>query len=395
MIRSSFALAALLVAASARAAEPVDTFNYVVGTQLIGARYQFTGKPRLLELAEANRDLGAGVIKFAMGPGSFGYDGHFRNIPARPESVRTLVDLANEPAHRAALDLPHGHVILWTYALGAHGWDAAARAREYPEIRAFAEHLLKTYNGSGRTFYLGHWEGDWSLAGPDHRGPDGRVSREIRQERVDEMIEWLRMRQRAIDDARAAVPHRNVQVYHYTEVNLVQRAMTNESGAFVVRDVLPHVPVDFVSYSAYDSQNGDLEQRLPAALSYIESKLQPRPGLAGKRVFIGEHGRAFIHGGAKEQDKTARRMMRSAIDWGCPFVLYWELYNNEVDEKTGAHRGYWMIDNEGARQPVYDTHHRFLEEARAYVAAFRKREARDPTAAEFRAEALRLLEDRP
>lgn len=391
MKRSGALLLLLILAGSGRSAEPMDRFNYILGTQLIGARYQFTEKPRIVELGEANQTLGANVIKFALGPGSIGYDGTFRNIPGRPGNIHSLTDLANEPAHKAALDLPHAQVVLWTYALGAHGWDKASREKEYPEIRAFAEHLLKTYNGAGRTFYLGHWEGDWALSPAEHLGPDGRKTREIRPERVQDMIEWLRMRQRAIDDAKAAVPHDDVQVYHYTEVNLVQRAMTNEPGSFVVRDVLPHVPVDFVSYSAYDSQNGDLEQRLPAALDYIEHHLQPKAGIAGRRVFIGEHGRAFIHGGAAEQDKTTRRMMRSAIGWGCPFVLYWELYNNEVDEKTGAQRGYWMIDEKGIRQPVYETHRRFLEQARAYVAGFRSREARDPTAEEFRAEALRIL----
>ena len=35
----------------------LDAFNYSVGTQSFGAAYQFTEKPRLLETAEAIREL--------------------------------------------------------------------------------------------------------------------------------------------------------------------------------------------------------------------------------------------------------------------------------------------------------------------------------------------------
>jgi hypothetical protein len=45
---------------------PADRFNYVVGTQTIGAGYQFTQEPRLIETAEAIRDMGPSVIKFKL-----------------------------------------------------------------------------------------------------------------------------------------------------------------------------------------------------------------------------------------------------------------------------------------------------------------------------------------
>ena len=52
----------------------VDRFNYVVGTQTIGASYQFTEQPRLIETAQAIREMGSSVIKFTMdrnGTGTF------------------------------------------------------------------------------------------------------------------------------------------------------------------------------------------------------------------------------------------------------------------------------------------------------------------------------------
>ena len=80
--------------------------------------------------------------------------------------------------------------------------------------------------------------------------------------------------------------HPGVEVWHYCEVNHVQLAI--EGRKAVVNMVLPHAPVDFISYSRYDSQ--DDPQRLKAVLEFIASKLTPKPGIAGRRVFIGEYG---------------------------------------------------------------------------------------------------------
>ena len=122
--------------------------------------------------------------------------------------------------------------------------------------------------------------------------------------------------------------------------------------------------------------------------------MPPKPGTgSGRRVFIGEYGFASVGYGAERQDTLSRRVLRAALRWGCPFALYWEMYNNEV--KDGVQQGYWLIDDHGNRQPIYDTHRRFLERARAHVADFLKREGRVPTGEEFREAALAWLADTP
>ncbi len=50
-------------------------------------------------------------------------------------------------------------------------------------------------------------------------------------------------------------------------------------------------------------------------------------------------------------DLLARHVMRAGLKWGCPFVLYWEMYNNEVTP-DGRQRGFWLIDDHGIKQPV-------------------------------------------
>ena len=278
------------------AVKGADDFNYVIGTQTFDADYQFTSETRLVETAEAIRKMGASVIKFGLMPDYAPGDGanskRQGNIPARNPNIHSLTELArDEPSHRRVLDMPFANYVLWmhTFSAGVDNWrngfSETSRQKEYREVYDFVRYLLKTYSGTGKTFYLGHWEGDGLLRESVSRINDARVTPKA----VRGMIDWLTVRQRAVDDAKRDTPHHGVQVWHYTEVNHVAIAR-DEGRPALVNLVLPHVPVDFVSYSAYDTCNSPRPENIKSALDYIESKLTPKPEIAGKRVFIGEYG---------------------------------------------------------------------------------------------------------
>ncbi len=367
-------------------ATKIETFNYVIGTQTFQPSYQFTKEPRLVETAEAIRALGCSVIKFEMSPR---YAQSRGNAPQKLASVRSLTDLArDEPSHRRVLDMPFAHFVLWAHTFGGgegrwrKGFSKAAAEAEHREIYEFTTHLLKTYRGSGKIFYLGHWEGDGWLRGTVAAENDVKVTPEAAQG----MADWLNTRQRAVDDAKRDTPPHGVQVWNYTEVNHVKLAMQGRPA--LVNRVLPKANVDLVSYSSYDTQADP--QMLKAALTYIESQLPPKPGITGRRVFIGEYGFPKVFHTPEEQARRSRAVMTAGIEWGCPLILYWELYNNEVDA-TGRQRGFWLIDDQGAKQPVYESHRQFLERARQHVAAVTQTNGRPPSHQVFRAEALRLL----
>ena len=93
---------------------------------------------------------------------------------------------------------------------------------------------------------------------------------------------------------------------------------------------------------------------------------------------------------AGQADRT-RRLMKTALQWGCPFVVYWEMYNNEV-ETDGKQRGFWLIDDKAVKQPVYHLHQRFLQWARGYVAGIAKTERRLPSFDEYRKKAVEFLD---
>ncbi len=275
------------------------------------------------------------------------------------------------------------------YPLTTHGsagqFQPAERDLEYREVYDFACHLLRTYNGTGKSFYLGHWEGDW------HLRPQFDPKQPFPEHYAEHFIAWLRVRQQAIDDAKRDTPHAKVWLWHYTEVNLVQPFL--KGGQCLTHDILPQVDVDYVSYSCYDSLQGKIHEDLTAALDHIESYLKPRPGLPpGKRVFIGEYGFPARRFTPEQQNTKSIETMVTALQWGCPFALYWELYDNEgTPEKPG---GFWLINEKNEKQPVWDTHRRFYQWARKYLAEVTAKTGASPSLEEFRQEAVRELERR-
>jgi len=369
-------------------AEPIDTFNYVLGTQTIGIRYHFTEKTGLVETAQRIREMGSNLLKISMGRR---YSGSAYSLPKR-DDVKSLVGLArNEPSFRTVLDMPFAYYHIWAECFSSGRWgdglSEQERKREYEELYALAAYLLERYKGTGKTFFLGHWEGDWLLlrSFDRKRDPSGQA--------VKGMIEWLNVRQKAIDDAKRDAKGSGVHLYHYTEVNLVRKGMTG--GTCLVNNVLPHTNVDYVSYSSYDTTNphaGDTGKALRAALDYIEAKLPPKAGIRGKRIFIGEYGFPLEKSRTPQmQDRYARDVCRAALEWGCPFVLYWQMYCNE--NAKGTHRGFWLIDDKNRKQPFYHTMSSYFTRTKRFVAEFKKQHGRLPNDDEFRRKAVEFLKE--
>lgn len=373
---------------TAPAPSPADQHNYVLGVQTISPSYRLTTLDSLTETARGIRDLGCTNIKLKLGSD---YPKTYPGV-APVDDVRSLSDLITRvPAMRGVFDMPFRNYVLWMYPFSGGPWDhglsVADAQAEYREVYSFARLLLTRYNGTGKRFYLGHWEGDWLL----HAGYD--PNREPAPDTVRGMIQWLNNRQKAVDDAKQAVPHHDVDVFVYTEVNLVQKAM--QGGTTVTNSVLPKTNVDYVSYSCYDSQQGDgevLRACLRKALDYIESRVPPKAGVPGKRVFIGEFGFPSASVGPAKQAAQSVQVLRASLEWGCPFAFYWEFYNNEV--KDGRQLGFWLIDDKGAKQPVYDAFAAYLKQSRAYVDKVARDTGKVPSDDTFRRYALGVLEQR-
>lgn len=390
-----------LVAAMGYGAEPTEgelpLMSLSVGTQSIGVRYQFTADSALVESAKEIAALGSDTLKIALTP-------HYPKdyLIKRDPKIRSLMDLIRaQPDFERVMDMPFPNIMLWVYPFSdtksafATGKIGEAEAEKvYREIYDLTAHLLRRYSGSGKTFYLGNWEGDWHMQQEKYD-----YNLDPTPEAIQGAIAWFNLREKAIADARRDTPHADVKVYFYIEINHVRKAMEADRPTIVNR-VLPHIRTDFVSWSSYDVTKpaailGGVEGRalVHKALDYIESHL-PKSDIPGKRVFIGEYGFELVaFKDADVQRKYTAAIMKWALEWGCPFVLYWELYCNEVEPATGQSRGYWLIDHQGVKQPVWFLHQEFLARARKFVADYQAKHGRPPSQQTYNQAAASWIEE--
>ncbi|MHC4180519.1 MAG: hypothetical protein ACYSWU_23715, partial [Planctomycetota bacterium] len=329
----------------------------------VSGTYHLTEKDFLAEGADQILALGSRVIKLYLTvPGAGNPAERAYPFNSQWPKAQTLVELAHTPYFRSVFSKPFTTYILTTYAAGRreHYWrrgvtDAQAR-EEQRQFYELARHLLSAYRGTGKTFVLQHWEGDWAIRGSFNPKTDPTP------QAIDGMIRWLGARQAGVDRARAELGQDGVRVFHATEVNLVKIAI-RDGRPTVSNRVLPHTRVDLVSYSAWDTQGDPQEFR--AALDYIARQVPDRAPFGRRNVYIGEFGLPENDRPLLEVQRTVRNVLSTALDWGCPYVVYWQLYCNEprsvptagsvptadrrpVDSNDDV-RGFWLIRPDGTK----------------------------------------------
>ena len=338
--------------------EAVLSYNYVLGTQAFNPLYGFSGTDRVYEAAKRIWEMGSNVIKLH---DKSDYDAILRDFDFRYVYLWLRTDTTN-----------------WR-----DGLSATESELEYDAVYEETRRLLREYDGSGKTFYLGHWEGDWYLI--DNYDANQTL---LDPDRVRGMIGWLNIRQQAIDDAKRDTPHDNVQVYGYTEAN---RTADIASGAQrLANTVLPYVNIDYLSYSAYDIQGLSAGQ-IKAYLDQMEGAMPPRD-VPGPRVFIGETGLPAVLTENREDRHNAvnAAFFRKYFEAGVPQILYWQMYNNE--QADGKQQGYWLIDNRNHKWKLYYTFKAFYGNAREYVRDGIQQNGAPPGAREFADWAAAFLE---
>lgn len=370
------------------------SYNYILGTQAIGGPYQHTKGNRLIEQAENVRGMGSNLLKISLAQGAAP---NYGSAEAARGAKTTLDYIKAAPAVQQALDMDFTYYQAWVHSFTDAKWRdgvSMAEARAYyDEMYALTEWLLQRYSGTGKVFMLGNWEGDWLLLGRQNRELDPSPTA------VEGMIAWMKIRQLAVDTARAKVAHKDVEVYHYIEVNLVKKAMAGRAS--IAHSVLAEANPDLVSYSAYEaikqSVKPDLmsiRQPLEQTLAYLEAQLPPKEGLPFKRrVFIGEYG---YHADkskpltVKQQYMKSRFVMQSALALDVPFALIWQMYNNEYAE-NGTSKEMSLIDEGGRKRALYVLHQTYLNEMQAFVADSCRQSGTLPSREAFKAKALKVL----
>jgi hypothetical protein len=360
----------------------VDAYNYRIGTETFAGMYKFTANTLLVETAEAITNMGSDTIKFYTGSDTSAQSG-----VTLTANITNLLTLArDEPSYRTVFDMPFRHYVFWAYPFAnsdswwKSGYNATQGAADYQEIYDLTRYLLTNYNNSGKTFYIGHWEGDGYLE------VNGWTTNPPPQW-IQGMIGWLNNRQQAVDDAKAATTFTNVEVYNYAECNRVRDAMLNgpNNNERVINMVIPYVTnLDYLSYSSYDSQNLSSSD-LYTTLNYMEAMMPTNKlgRVPGPRMWIGEYGWGTDSTAA--QEPLIRAYIQRLLNWNyngqcLPFILYWEMYSNY---NPGGGTNFCLIDYQNNRVPAWYLHNYFYNDARMLVAQFLETNGRLPTDTEF------------
>ncbi len=316
----------------------------ILGVTHTGGKYSFTDKPYLIEGAEKVQELGCRTIKLWFSDVVKQYPFHSQ----WPE-YHSLAELAQTPYFQTVFQMPFKTYILETFAVGLsdQNWrEGMTPEQALQEQRQFADltrYLLTTYRGTGKTFILQNWEGDWAA----RNGFDEKKA--IPQKTIEGMIAWFNARQEGVDQARKEIPDSGVKVYHAAEVNRVKIAM--EGMPNVVNAVLPHTHNDLVSYSAWDTESDPV--LFPKALDFIAANTPDSAAFGAKNLYIGEYGLPENDYKQEVLELTVKNVVETCLQWGCPYIVYWELYCNEPRHepviKNEDARGFWLIRPDGSK----------------------------------------------
>jgi len=336
----------------------------IVGVTHVDGKYHLTDEDFLNEGADQILALGSRVIKvwFHNPQKSYSFNSQWPQF-------NSMVDIAKSPYFRKLFDKPFTTYILMCFSTGRnaayfrHGITEEQKLDEQRQFYELAKYLLTTYRKTGKTFVLQHWEGDWLIRGNYDRKADPAP------EAIDGMVGWLNARQAGVTQAREEVGSDGVRIYHAAEVNRVVASM-KENKPNLVNKVLPRTKLDLVSYSAWDStaEYSDNPKTFREALGYIAANMPDSSQFGDRNVYVGEFGMPENKFPAERIRKVIPGVVETALDWGCPYIVYWQLYCNELQDSkqtppvssNDAVRGFWLIRPDGSKAWTWDYFHGLL-----------------------------------
>jgi hypothetical protein len=316
----------------------------MLSTINISPKYQFTSENSLIEVAKQLIVMGIDTYKFSLVPSSI-------NLTI-PNTIKTVTQLISMDPYLTVFNMPElKNYVLWAYTINSpvvkDGMSPIEIINEYNQIYELTVYLLTKYSNTGKTFYLGNWETDWGTL-----GFSTYTSADPSQIRIQGAIDYFNIRQKAIDDAKAATIFNNVMVYHYAEVVMVKETVNNPVGfnKRCLNAVIPYVPnLDFISWSAYTLQD-DTKENVSKWLDVVKSYLPTNKSsvIPGNRIFIGEFGWKNYNGNPVNIVTNVSKFTSSVFSWGCQFAFYWQMYT------YGPYQpGFCLIDNKNNKTPLY------------------------------------------
>ena len=299
--------------------------NYILGTQEIGGKYQFTNDHMAMEQSKIVQDMGINQVKIR-------------------DTDPCFLDIIDNPQF--------DYIFMWFRSNGQNftkTFTLEDERKEYSIVYTFVSEMLTKYNGTNKQFFLGNWEGDWYILDFMDKTQNGN------KEKILNMIKWVKIRQKAVSDARKNVIS-TVKFYYYLEINRVIDAYKLKMDR-VVNKVLPYVQIDYVSYSSYDMQEQSLET-CREIVEYIKQQMKCTTDYyyypTTNRIFIGEFGIGSVRNNYNDIKHAIDNLniYLKYLKLGMPFIFYWAVYNNELMQ-DGTHKGLWLVNDKNIKTKLY------------------------------------------
>ncbi|HBG27696.1 MAG: hypothetical protein A2Y10_10165 [Planctomycetes bacterium GWF2_41_51] len=334
----------------------------IVGVTHVAGKYYLTDKDYLNEGADQILTLGSRVIKIWFYGKRHEHPESMYSYNSNWPKVESLVEGAQLPYFKKLFNKPFTTYVLVVTSLGHPDdyWrNGITEENQKDEERQFYEltkYLLTTYRGTGKTFVLQHWEGDWMVRDKIDPNIDPR------EEALNNMIIWINARQAGVNKARLEVECNGVHVYHAAEVNRVVASM-NEGRPNMVNKVLPFTNLDLVSYSAWDSSVEEWKDPnvFRRSLEFIAEKMPDSEAFGDKNVYLGEFGWPENLYGGDNEENVLSQAVNTALGFDCPYIIYWQLYCNELVKaetklpvkKNHDMKGFWLLRPDGSKSPAW------------------------------------------
>ena len=331
----------------------------VLGFVHAGGQYNFTEQPYLTEGANIIRnDVGSRVIKLFLGSDVADQYSFHENWG----SYESLTELIGEDEIRSVFEMDFTTVVLVVYEFDRLLWNdpVAVAQSEYDRVQKefydLAKELIRSYNGSGKTFVLQNWEGDNEL-----KEALAKVSSDAgKQTVIDNYIAYNNARQAGIRQARDELlttdDYADIDVLGALEINYISYPSTEKK---LIDVVVPYSDADLFSFSDWSTSNASLEEDLETYLTQINKN----PDRAGENaatyndIYLGEYGRKenYAAGAPSEEDqfRYSVETAKIAVNKGLRYVCYWSLMCNERKEASTARpanddmQGFWLIKPDG------------------------------------------------
>lgn len=322
-----------------------------IGVTHADGRYYFTDTDFLNEGADVLLELGTRVIKV------WGTTACYPFNTTWPE-IHSLTELFQTWQYRCLFSKPFTTFIIEAFPIGVSHAAASSDEQRAETERQFYDAtawLLKTYDGTGKTFILQNWEGDWAIR------PRYEIELDPTPEAIQGMIATINARQAGVNRARMESKVENVFVYHAAEANLVKRAMGGYPS--VANDVFPKTRCDLYSYSAWDTLADKDEFR--QAVLYLRDKAPASDAFGKNNVMIGEFGWPEANSTPEKALEVCKGVIDVCLELDVPYAVHWELYCNERRDKQKGQAyannectGFWLIRQDGTKTLVWE----YLEE---------------------------------